>query len=510
MTIPRRLLPALALLLTACGGSSDSAGKLDVIVIGRQETVFLPMKGAWPLLPELIAGGVARGLVKFDGNGQIVPDLATSWRVSDDGRSIIFRLRKAHWSDDRPVTGEDFVRLFRAALAPQSRHPYKALLTVIENGEAVAAGKKPLGALGVSAPIPEALEIRLSAPRPNLLQLIAQPAMGISDRNMSRFALGPFKLAEGDDRVTLLPNPAFDDPGSVQLSRINLRTESEAAMALKRFKQDQAKVLLGGTTGDFQLARAAALDRFLRLDPVRGIYGYRPVNMNGPLGDARVRQALAMVINREALASSTGAGTASPVYGMVSWSLSELPQPAAPAWSTIPLASRVADARQLMRSARGDLGGNPLVLKVALPEAPGHAALLKQVAAAWAELGVSVQPVAANADDADLEVLETVAPNDSVGWFLGQYRCRKGGYCNHQVDTLLDQARGAQEAASRRQAFVAAERLVVIDQPIIPLFTPIRWSMVDPDVLGWSDNMIGQHPLAALSLIGGQSAGNVR
>src|SRR3546814_3059128 len=95
-----------------------------------------------------------------------------------------------------------------------------------------------------------------------------------------------------------------DLPGSVQLDRIGVVAHSEAAIALQNYKREQKGVLLGGTTGDFQLARASGLDRFLRLDPVRGIYGYRPVSMEGPLADPRIRQALAMVIDREAVAAS--------------------------------------------------------------------------------------------------------------------------------------------------------------------------------------------------------------
>src|SRR3546814_7686514 len=109
----------------------------------------------------LIAGAVSRGLVKLDGNGQVVPDMATSWRVSDDGRSIIFRLREAEWTDGRDVTGQDFVRMFRAVMARDSKHPFKQILSVIENGADVAAGKKPPNALGVLAPIPAVVEIRL-------------------------------------------------------------------------------------------------------------------------------------------------------------------------------------------------------------------------------------------------------------------------------------------------------------------------------------------------------------
>lgn len=502
----RLILISLLVLVGGCGGgdAEEKRGDLSVIAISEESVVFQPLLGDWPLKPELIAGAVSRGLVKLDGNGQVVPDLATSWRVSDDGRSIIFRLREAEWTDGRDVTGQDFVRMFRAVMARDSKHPFKQILSVIENGADVAAGKKPPSALGVLAPIPEVVEIRLSAPRPSLLQIMAHPAMGIADRNMSSVALGPFRFGRNEDGVTeLVPNPDFTDPGSVQLDRIGVVAHSEAAIALQNYKREQKGVLLGGTTGDFQLARASGLDRFLRLDPVRGIYGYRPVSMEGPLADPRIRQALAMVIDREAVAASTGAGTASPIYGVVSWGLSDLPQPYVAEWVNRPLADRVADAQALMRSARGDIAANPLVLRVAIPHGPGHAALLNQIAQSWLQVGVRTEPVKAGDKSADLEIVETVAPADSATWFLNMFRCRKNGYCNSQVDALLDQARSAQDAAARRKALMEAEQLLVVDQPMIPLFTPIRWSMVDPNVLGWADNAVGQHPLAALSVISG-------
>src|SRR3546814_9653923 len=81
--------------------------------------------------------------------------------------------------------------------------------------------------------------------------------------------------------------------------------------------------------------------------PLHGSYGYLPLKMNGPLGDPRVRQALAMVIDREALAAATGAGTASPIYGVVSWGLTELPKPATAARSEEP----TSELQSLMRSS---------------------------------------------------------------------------------------------------------------------------------------------------------------
>src|SRR3546814_17929790 len=103
-----------------------------------------------------------------------------------------------------------------------------------------------------------------------------------------------------------------------------------------------------------------------RLDPVHGIYGYLPLKMNGPLGDPRVRQALAMVIDREALAAATGAGPASPIYGVVSWGLTELQKTATAAWTTRSVAGLISSATMRVPAERGDLKAQPRVSHLAL------------------------------------------------------------------------------------------------------------------------------------------------
>src|SRR3546814_509756 len=162
----RLILISLLVLLGGCGGgdAEEKRGDLSVIAISEESVVFQPLRGEWPLKPELIAGAVSRGLVKLDGNGQVVPDMATSWRVSDDGRSIIFRLREAEWTDGRDVTGQDFVRMFRAVMARDSKPPFKPILSVIENGANIAAAKNPPHHLVVPAPLPEVGDTRLRAP----------------------------------------------------------------------------------------------------------------------------------------------------------------------------------------------------------------------------------------------------------------------------------------------------------------------------------------------------------
>src|SRR3546814_20056628 len=121
----RLILISLLVLLGGCGGgdAEEKRGDLSVIAISEESVVFQPLLGAWPLKPELLAGAGSRGLVQLDGNGQVVPALATSWRVSDGGRSNIFRLREAEWTAGPDGAGQDLVRLLRAVQAKQRNHP---------------------------------------------------------------------------------------------------------------------------------------------------------------------------------------------------------------------------------------------------------------------------------------------------------------------------------------------------------------------------------------------------
>ena len=107
----------------------------------------------------------AQGLVRFDARGQIEPGLAERWNVTDDGLSYIFRLQSSEWPDGGKVTAYQVARLLKRQLAERSRNEIKDTFGVIS--EIVPMTER-------------VLEIRLIAPRPNLLQLLAQPAMGIS------------------------------------------------------------------------------------------------------------------------------------------------------------------------------------------------------------------------------------------------------------------------------------------------------------------------------------------
>ena len=96
--------------------------------------------------------------------GNIVGGLAERWNVSDDGMSYIFRLAATKWPDGRKVTAEQVAQLLKRAVGPRSKNPLKDALGAIDD---------------IVAMTDRVIEIRLTAPRPNLLALLAQPDLAI-------------------------------------------------------------------------------------------------------------------------------------------------------------------------------------------------------------------------------------------------------------------------------------------------------------------------------------------
>jgi oligopeptide transport system substrate-binding protein len=508
-------LALLALLALAACGNPD-AGKapgatLRIDVIGPFDPAASRTVIGGPR--EVLMNATQVGIVDFDAQGQVIPGLATSWRVSDDGLSYIFRLREAQWEDERELTAGDVVAVMRRIMAPDSRHPLKPLLRRIENAPEVMAGKKPPKALGVYDPLPNIVEIRLASPQPQLLQTLAHPSMSITRRGEFPPATGPFTVVDGDARpIQLRRNPSYYDASAVAVERVELMPMPEAVEAVGRFRRGATDIVTGGTVAGLGEARAVPTPQALRLEPSYGVYGYLANSRTGPTADPRVRRALSMAIDRAALVQRQFAIDAmQPVLGVVPPNLPSYGSPPPPIWANLPLEARLAEARALLADA-GYGPGKPLWIEVSLPAARDHAAVLAAVARDWAQIGVNTRAATRSHDlhaktlaegKFELALVERLSPVDSGYFFLAPFTCasRNGGYCNPAVDRLLDETRTIADLDARRRALQSAEQLVMADQPAIMLFVPVRWSLVHPRVSGWSENITGAHPISRLDVL---------
>jgi oligopeptide transport system substrate-binding protein len=498
----RRTAALLVLaLLSACGQSgSDSGGAtLRVDAVGTLDNPSSPPR-------QMVLGETQSGLVRFDAGGQPVPGLATSWRLTDDGHSIIFRLRQAKWSDGRQVRASDVVATFRRIMAPDSRNPLKPLLGTIVGAREVTAGTAPPTSLGVEAPVDNVVEIRLDAPTPELLQLLALPAAAVMRPGVDPPAGGPFTIADASHRpIRLGRNRYFHANDAVALAAIDVMPAADSIEAIARFTRGATDIVTGGGLVGLSDARTLVRARALHVEAAWGVYGYIANIAHGPLADVRVRQALAMSINRQALIDQLFAVRGmEPVRGLIPSTMTSVATPAQPGWATQSIEQRLATARDLLTAA-GYGPGHPLSIIVSLPEGREHNAVLMAVAADWATIGVvprlRVQPQAAHArsisrGDFDLAQVELVAPVDAPSALLAPFGCavRLGGYCNTLVDRAQIPSRDRQSAQAQ------AEEQIVADAPLIALFTPLRWSLVAPNVTGWIDNPGGRHPLSKLDI----------
>lgn len=481
MIANRTLLPALGAIaliaLAGCGG--DETGPVTVSAIGGQPRLVNP--NLEPLDPPsaFLTEAVAQGLVRFDANGEIEPALAQSWIVSDDGLRYTFRIRRTSWANGGRVTAQQVVVRLRAALSRASRNPLKPVLGAVSD---------------VVAMTDEVLEFSLRGPRPNFLQLLAQPEMAIIQGGAGT---GPYRLSTAHGVViglTLPPAEDEDVEADAATPDVDL-TGERAGRAIARFAAGQTNLVIGGTVGDLPIARAADLAaRAYVFDPVNGLFGLAFSNRTGPLADAAVRRALAMAIDRQALAAALDAPRLAIRTSLVSPGVAELPSPAQPDWAAMALADRQASARHTIAALTA-----PLHLRVAMPVGPGYRRLFAYLRFDWRAIGVDAVAVAPGAP-ADLVFIDEVAPANLASWYLRRFSCDASAVCDPEADAALLAARLAPRPADRQTEFANADRILTGITPFIPLTQPVRWSLVSPRLTAFRPNAFARHP--AVNLLG--------
>src|SRR5689334_11166129 len=271
------------LLLSASACRKQPEGALKVVVIGAQPKLVDPASGPLSFPDQTLLENVAQGLVQFDASGNIVGGLAERWNVSDDGLSYIFRIDSIQWPDGRKITAEQVARLLKRQVAARSRNSLK----------------DAVGAIDDIVPMTDrVIEIRLTAPRPNLLSVLAQPEFAILRNGQGT---GPFTAAAagGEGELRLSRAIVSADEETTEKQEL-LLSGADAAAAVRGFAAAQSDLVLGGTFADLPWAQRANLARnSLRFDPASGLFGLVPARSGGPLDKPEIRQLLSEAIDRD-------------------------------------------------------------------------------------------------------------------------------------------------------------------------------------------------------------------
>lgn len=472
-------MAGLALLPGGC--SDEGRGPVVVSVVGDHDDFTRPLQNLPDPGAKLILEATAQGLVAFDASGDVLPALAQRWIVEDDGRSYIFRLRRAFWANGSRVTAPDVARMLMARI--------ESLRRLDPDG--------PLDAVQAVVPMTgEVIEIRLAAPRPYVLQMLAQPQMAVLSRDGGT---GPYRRQGQGNMLFLTPidrstgeEGGEDQPVPEAQMRV-LRAE-RAALAIIRFRERDSALLLGGRFSDLPLLVPAGIDRnMVRIDPVQGLLGLAVTGRGKLLDDDGIRAAINMAIDRSQLPA---------LFPLGGWATSDriVPDqmdlgrpPTQPDWAARPLDERRAQASASVTRWRADHGALP-PLRIALPRGPGATLLFGMLARDLGAIGLPVQRVTMTAD-ADLRLIDEVAAYDSAIWYLGRVGCARKVHCSDEADAQLHAATMAPTLDERMLRIADAEARMVAHNGYIALGAPVRWSLVSKRLTGFLPSPRARHPL---------------
>lgn len=456
------------------------------------------------------------------------PGVAESWDISPDGRVYTFHLRDtALWSNGEPVTADDFVYAWRRILTPTLAAEYAYMLYCIDNAQAYNEGKiTDFDRMGVKALDARTLRVTLTEPTPYFLALQIHSTYypvhratiekyGAIDTRNTRWTRpgnlvgnGAFVLTRWipNNIIEVTRNDRYWNRANVRLERIQFYPIENGLTEERSFRTG-----LLDLTESIPIQKVPAYRRnnpqVLRTDPYLGTYFYRVNVTKPPFNDVRVRRAFSMAMDRETIVTRVMTGGQRPAYGLT------VPDP-----NGYTCASKIPydpeGARRLLAEA-GYPEGRGLPVPVLLYNTnENHKLLAEALQRMWKEtLGVDVSLV--NQDwkvymdsqrnlDYNLAragwIGDVVDPINFLECFVTGGGNNNTGWSSPRYDELLAQSRRTPDQAARFALFQEAEKILLEESPMIPLYYYTRAYLISPRVENYHDNLLGYISFKELTL----------
>ncbi|WP_172448467.1 peptide ABC transporter substrate-binding protein [Caulobacter mirabilis] len=476
--------------------------------------------GVWE---DRIQGDLFVGLTQSAADGSTIPGVAERWDVSADGLVWTFHLRDSYWSDGRPLTAEDFVYSLRRVLDPKTASEYASILFLLKNAKAVNKGEAPPEALGVRALDPRTLQITVEHPAPYLPELAKHHVLypvprHVTEPNGERWARpgvmvsnGPYRLTEWrlGDYVKVVRNPRYWDAAKLCVDEINYYPTNDAISAERRIARGELDV-----NTDIKSNRIAYLRKempgYVRVHTYLGV-AYLAFNNNPktgfpPFRDRRVRQALAMSIDRDFITKQLFRGGQESAATFVPPGVANYRPVKPPFWFDWPLERRQAEARKLLAEA-GYGPDRPLKFEIKHRNTPDPMLFMPAVQADWKAIGVQVSLAQQETQIAYADYRARAFQVADAAWiadyndatsFLDLQRSwygpqNYGDYDNPAYDALMAKADLEPDADRRAEYMAQAEHMMLEDAPVAPVYFYVNKNLVNPRVTGWADNLVDHH-----------------
>lgn len=452
------------------------------------------------------------GLTTTDARGRLVPGCAARWTASADGLRWQFTLRPdCRWSDGRELLAADFVYALRRFLAPGTGATLAFRLDAVRNARAIRVGKLAPEMAGVAAPDERTVAFTLEHPETDLPGLLAvvypvpRHVIAAHGRDWAKPAFIATNGAFGvrawaqNGNVTLDRNPHFWEAARVAPAMVTWVLGVDDSTRVRMFRSGELD--LATITDGTSLALAKRdHESALRSVPAWSA-GWIGINTRrGKLAEPAVRRALAMSIDREALAQKVRQLDERPWTSIMPAAVTGYGMPLLPEYAAWPAAERLQVARRLL-ATHGIGINNRMPLRAVFSANPVTQRTFLAIAAMWRPLGVDVELVGLEtraysirlrSGDYDLQDYVPFATIQTPATFIGRFASDSFlnfmYYRNTDVDGWIAAGDRAADAAQRITAYRRVERQLLVDCPVIPLYSGVTHRLVGNRIVGWHDH----------------------
>jgi oligopeptide transport system substrate-binding protein len=521
------LLAAAFVFLPGCGRRET---RVDV---GNREQIFHVGNGTDPqdLDPHLTTGepehkimmALFEGLTSEDPKDlHPVPGVAERWDVSDDATVYTFHLRRnARWSNGDAVTAHDFIKSFERMLLPELGAKYSNMLFPMKNAEAFNLGKiRNFSEVGVKALDDYTLQITLHSPTPYFLSVIMHNAWfpvhvptllkhGTLTDRANRWSLpehfvgnGAFRLKEWaiNSHVRVEKNTNYWDAASVRLKEIYFYPTENVDAEERAFRAGMLHI-----AKDVPQNKIAVYKKnhphLIRAEPILSTYFYRINVTRPPLNDKRVRQALALAIDRESIVRNVTKGGQLPAYHFT--------PPGIPGYlPRARLTGDLARARQLLSEAGYPDGRGFPPINILFNTHEGHRSVAEAVQQMWMKhLNIHVtlrneewKVFLNTTEKLDYQIARAgwgadyVDPNSFLELPVTDGGNNETGWSNAEYDRLIAEAARTPNPTRRFELFQQAEAIFLDELPMLPIYFYTRPTLIHPAVRNFFPTALDLHP----------------
>ncbi|WP_260399034.1 peptide ABC transporter substrate-binding protein [Peribacillus simplex] len=517
------LLMAIMLILAACnggsketsnekeGGSGDST-KLKVLNVNNSsEPGSLHPANAQGTHESWILEHTFEGLTKKTEEGKIVPGVAESWDISEDGLTWTFKLKKGlKWSNGDPLTANDFEYAWKYALKPETAADYAYQLYYLKGGEAYNSKKGKEEDVGVKATDDLTLEVTLEQPTPYFLDLTSFYTFYPIDKKVQeenpKWALdakthvsnGPFKLTEWKHKESLKieKNENYYDKDKIKLDAVNFALIEDENTAWQMYQSGELDIAYPLPV-DVQGQLVNSGDKEFKNGAELAVYYYNFNTKVKPFNNAKVRKALSMAIERKKITENVAQGGQKPAFGVIPPGIPDANGDFQENTGDL-FKENVAEAKKLLKEGLAEEGMKELPnFSILYNTLDSHKKIAEAVQGMWRDnLGVEV-----TLENAEFQVkLDREKAGDfeisRAGW-VGDYvdpmtfmlwetdgAYNDAGWSNKEYDNLLKEAKSTMEPKERMAALHKAEEVLIEDMPILPVYFYTKPYMVKSNVTG--------------------------